>query len=73
MPRKRKPTEKTKNELQVVPESYSVDNAALMLGLGRSTVYNLIKEGKLKRLKVGKRTIVEAVEIRDFLARLRES
>lgn len=73
MPRKRKPTEKTKNELQMVPESYSVDNAALMLGLGRSTVYNLIKEGKLKRLKVGKRTIVEAVEIRDFLARLRES
>ncbi len=54
----------------VVPVSYSVENAALALGLGRSMVFRLIREGQLTALKVGRRTVVSVKECEAFLARL---
>lgn len=54
----------------VVPISYSVENAALALGLGRSMVFRLIREGQLSAVKVGRRTVVSVKECEAFLARL---
>lgn len=40
------------------PLSYSVDAAMKATGLGRSTIYELMAEGRLQRVKVGKRTLI---------------
>lgn len=54
----------------LVPEAdaYGPDDAALRLGLGRTTTYRLIREGSLRSIKVGRRRLVPAEEIRRFLA-----
>ena len=40
---------------------------AASLGLGRTTTYRLIKEGRLRSIKVGRRRLVPADEIARFL------
>jgi excisionase family DNA binding protein len=50
--------------------SLGIDEVVQSTGLGRTLVYQLIKEGRLKALKVGRRTIVAVEEINAFLARL---
>lgn len=54
----------------VAPVSYSVEDAATALGLGRTFVFQLIKEGRLKAVKVGRRTLVPVREVEAFLARM---
>lgn len=39
-----------------------------LLGLGRSTVYNLLRSGELRSVRVGRRIIVPAAAVADFLA-----
>lgn len=36
----------------------SIAEAQRALGIGRSTAYNLINEGKLETVKIGRRTLV---------------
>lgn len=43
------------------------DRAAAHLGLGRTTTYRLIREGKLRSVKVGRRRLVPTEEIARFL------
>ena len=50
------------------PAALSPDLAAAYLGLGRTTTYRLIKEGRLRSIKVGRRRLVPAEEITRFLA-----
>jgi excisionase family DNA binding protein len=38
--------------------AYTPDEAAKATGLGRTTIYRLLKEGRLKRVKVGRSTII---------------
>lgn len=38
--------------------SYSIDEASAAIGVGRTTLYELIKVGKLRAIKVGKRTLI---------------
>lgn len=42
----------------------SINNAASALCLGRTSIYSLIKEGKLDVVKVGRRTLVTTASIR---------
>lgn len=49
------------------PAAMSPDLAAASLGLGRTTTYRLIKEGRLRSIKVGRRRLVPADEIARFL------
>ncbi len=51
-------------------EALSVDMAALILGVGKVTVYRLLKEGRLIRLKIGRRTLISASDLSAFVARL---
>ena len=49
---------------------FSIDDAALALGIGRTLTYRFIKEGKLKVVKMGRRTLVPATEFDAFPLRL---
>lgn len=44
-----------------------VDEAAATLGLGRSLVYSEMGAGRLRSLKVGRRRLVPAAAIRDYI------
>jgi len=55
------------NATAVQPAAMSPDLAAASLGLGRTTTYRLIKEGRLRSIKVGRRRLVPADEIARFL------
>lgn len=46
--------------------SYTIDEAAALIGIGRTTLYGLIGKGDLPIVKIGKRTLVR----HDDLARL---
>lgn len=48
---------------------YSVDEAAAALGIGRSTLYRLIRDGRLRTLRLGRRVLITATELEGFLAR----
>lgn len=48
----------------------SVDETATALGLGRTKIYELIREGRLKSVKVGRRRLVPAVAVDEFLETL---
>ena len=42
----------------------SIPEAQRALGIGRSTAYNLISEGKLETVKIGRRTLIKMSSIR---------
>jgi len=42
----------------------SVNDAAKALGIGRTSVYQLIREGRLEAIKLGRRTLIKAASIR---------
>ncbi len=46
------------------PIAVSVNEAARALSLGRTSVYALIKEGRLEVVKLGRRTLVKTASIR---------
>jgi excisionase family DNA binding protein len=49
----------------------SIDEAATMLGIGRSTVYAELAAGRLRTTKVGRRRLVPAGAIADYVAAAR--
>lgn len=48
----------------------SVEEAAQMLGIGRSKVFELLKEGSLPSIRIGRRRLISCTEIRAFLERV---
>jgi len=62
------PTPRPERELQ--PLALCAEDAAEVLGIGRTLIFRLIKEGKLVAVRIGRRTIVPVREIEAFLARL---
>ncbi|EYR64852.1 excisionase [Actinotalea ferrariae CF5-4] len=49
---------------------YTIPETAQVLGIGRTTVYDLLASGQLKRVKVGTRALIHADCIDEFVARL---
>ena len=45
----------------------SVAEAAEALGLGRTSVYTLIRDGRLETVKLGRRTLVKVASIRRLI------
>lgn len=43
---------------QVELLSYTVNAAVMATGIGRSTIYAMMADGRLERVKVGKRTLI---------------
>lgn len=52
---------------------YSIAELGQILGLGKTTIYIEIGAGRIKTLKVGRRTLVPATEVAAFLERLAEA
>ncbi|MDT8333361.1 helix-turn-helix domain-containing protein [Roseomonas gilardii] len=50
------------------PYSVTVKQAREMTGLGNTTVYALIRDGRLKSVKLGKRTLILTDSIKALLA-----
>lgn len=42
---------------------YSINEAARALGVGRTSIYALIKQGRLETVKLGSRTLVKTSSI----------
>lgn len=51
------------------PVATSVNDAAKALSLGRTSIYALIKEGRLEKIKLGRRTLVTVASIHNLIAR----
>lgn len=50
--------------------AYTVPDTRRMCGVGTTTVYKLLKEGRIRKLKVGTRTLVCGASLRSYLASL---
>lgn len=50
--------------LNMEPLAVSINAAAKALGVGRSSVYFLIKSGKLEAIKIGRRTLLTTASIK---------
>lgn len=46
------------------PYLASIPDAQRALGIGRSTAYRLIENGKLERVKIGRRTLIKVSSIK---------
>ena len=46
------------------PLAVSVNDAARVLGLGRTSIYAMISDGRLERFKLGRRTLIKTSSIR---------
>ena len=52
------------------PRLIPVEEAARLLGIGRSTAYDLIRAGRLRSVKIGKRRLVPAGAVDETIERL---
>jgi excisionase family DNA binding protein len=50
--------------------SHTIAEAMKVTGLGRSSLYEAIAAGKISAVKAGKRTLIPASSLRDFIADL---
>jgi excisionase family DNA binding protein len=50
--------------------AFSVQEIMVQIGLSRDNVYRLIREGRLKARKVGRRTLVTNTDLQEFLQAL---
>lgn len=49
------------------PVALSINDTAKSLSLGRTSIYALIREGKLETIKLGRRTLVKVASVRRLL------
>jgi excisionase family DNA binding protein len=52
------------------PLAHSIEEARAQLGICRDGIYGLIRAGKLRAKKLGRRTIITDDDLRDCVARL---
>ncbi len=50
--------------------AYTIKETAATLGIGRTTIYAAIRDGKIAAVKLGHRTLIPADEIRQWMASL---
>lgn len=52
------------------PLAYSIDQAAIVMGISKSSIYTLIDEGRLVARKFGRRTVITRFDAEVFLQSL---
>ncbi|WP_159795434.1 helix-turn-helix domain-containing protein [Puerhibacterium puerhi] len=57
---------------EIAPVLYRVEEAAEALRLGRTIVYELIRCGRLRTVKVGTRRLVPVAAVREYAATLED-
>jgi excisionase family DNA binding protein len=63
---KTKEQKQTKADIPIL--ALRVEDAAKSLGIGRTTLFNLVSEGLIRSVKVKSRTIIPISALNDFLA-----
>lgn len=58
------------NEVDDRKLTYRIAEAAEALGVSRDMIYAALRDGSLRKLKLGAVTLIEAAELRRFLAAL---
>ena len=56
-----------------VPLAHRIPDACHRIGVGRSTIYELIKSGEIRTIKIGARTLVPDTELQRLIANRMES
>lgn len=56
------------NQSNPAPLAYSIADACRVSSIGKTRLYQLINEGKLKTTKLGKRTLIPAESLRRLIA-----
>jgi len=51
----------------------SVEEAAMLLGIGRTVTYRLVLGGELRSVKIGRRRLVVRASVEEYVARLENS
>lgn len=51
------------------PWAVRVDDACRLTGLGRTTIYELLKSGRLRSVKVGRARLIDWASLRTLLER----
>lgn len=50
-------------------KAYKLNEVAQTLGLGRTTIYKLLREGELRKIKIGATTLIPAESLDALLQR----
>lgn len=53
------------------PIAVRIPQAARLIGIGRSTIYQFINAGEIETIKVGRSTLIPTDSLRDFIQRRR--
>jgi excisionase family DNA binding protein len=61
-------TDNSARKHPVAPLAYGIDDFCTAIGIGRSTVYALIRKGELASVKRGKRRLITAEEALRWLS-----
>lgn len=62
--------EKGKPPLPVNPANLSVSHASQWLGIGQTKMWALIRDGEVKAVRLGSRTLIPIVELHRFQSQL---
>ena len=62
----------TEREMDVPAVLYRVDEAAAALRMSRSLLYELIRSGQLRTVKVGSRRLVPVAALTEFVAAMQD-
>jgi excisionase family DNA binding protein len=54
--------------ITVIPVAYRVEEAAESLRISRDSIYELIRSGRLRTIKVGARRLVPVIALSEYIA-----
>lgn len=60
-------TMEANNLFSKYPDVVTIDNLQEMLHIGRNVAYSLLKDGRIKTIKIGKRYIIPKLSVIEFL------
>lgn len=71
-PGRKAPAEGPPIPASVVRAAYRVEEAAAILGIGRTNIFRLMGLGVLGSIRIGRRRLIPALEIQAFIKRVQD-